>query len=180
MEIQQFKVGELEANCYFLISGDEVLMIDPGEEKEKIIEEFKKTGKKLKYIILTHYHSDHAKDAEKIKINLNSEILIHRDDGNYLNFNGVGADRLIKDGEDIEFGNDSLKVVHTPGHTEGSICLLGDNFLITGDTFFEEGYGRTDLPGGSPYKMKKSLERIGQLIKPGMTIYPGHGNFFQV
>ncbi len=87
-------------------------------------------------------------------------------------------DRFLKDEEEIRIGENILKVIHTPGHTPGSICLLGRDFIFTGDTIFREGYGRTDLKGGSEEKFVDSLNRLKAIIKPGMMVYPGHGEPF--
>jgi len=88
-------------------------------------------------------------------------------------------DRLLENNDIIKIGKESLKVLHTPGHTKGGICLLGDKTLFTGDLLFIDGYGRTDLPGGSDDQMQKSLEFISGVIKPGYKIYPGHGETFE-
>ncbi len=178
MEIQSMAVGDLSSNCYFIICGEEVLIVDPGQDVQKVIKKIKEIDKKTKKIILTHYHPDHSQESQNIKTIVGAQILAHREDVNFLNFIGVGVDQVIKDGDEILIGDDKLKVIHTPGHTEGSICLLGDDFIITGDTLFENGHGRTDLPGGSPHKMKKSLEKIKKLINPQIKIYPGHGKSF--
>ncbi len=180
MEIQSIKVGSLSTNCYFLTSENEIVIIDPGEDSEKVIEKIKEKKRKVKYIILTHYHPDHTQEAQKIKDFFDSEIIAHREDVGFLNFSGIGVDKLVEDKEKINFGNSSLEVIHTPGHTEGSICLAGNGFIITGDTLFEDGWGRTDLPGGSSYKMKKSLEKIKNFVNQKTKIYPGHGNSFYI
>jgi hydroxyacylglutathione hydrolase len=179
MEIESIVVGSLNTNCYLLVSENEILIIDPGQESDRILEKIKEKNKKVKKIILTHYHQDHTQEAQKIKVALNAQILAHRKDVSFLNFNEVGVDQVLKDQEIIEFNNHQLKVIHTPGHTEGSICLLGDNFIITGDTLFQEGHGRIDLPGGSCREIKKSLDKIKELVEPGMIVYPGHGEKFK-
>ena len=179
MRVHCLEVGDLLTNCYFISSDKELLVVDPGANPEKIIKALEETGKKIKKIILTHYHFDHNQAAEEIRKRFNSAILIHTDDRDFLKEGGIVADRSVKDKDEIEINGKILKVIHTPGHTEGSICLLGENFIITGDTLFENGYGRTDLPGGSPDKMKKSLERLRRKIKPGMHLYPGHGESFK-
>jgi hydroxyacylglutathione hydrolase len=180
MKIEKIVVGDLCTNCYFVYSKNEVIIIDPGGEIDLILKKIKDLNKKNKYIILTHYHPDHTTFAQELKNNNDIQVLIHKDDANFLNFTGIGADKLINDKDKIDINGDFLEVIHTPGHTEGSICLLGKNFLITGDTLFKDGIGRTDLPGGSSYKINKSLKKIDTLLKPEMTIYPGHGDSFVV
>ncbi|PIR07567.1 MBL fold metallo-hydrolase, partial [Candidatus Jorgensenbacteria bacterium CG11_big_fil_rev_8_21_14_0_20_38_23] len=94
-------------------------------------------------------------------------MLIHKEDKDFIKFN---VDQFLKDGDEIKVGEISLKIVHTPGHTKGSICLLGDGFIFTGDTLFEDAYGRTDLSGGSQTEMENSLEKLKKILKPGMKV----------
>jgi len=176
MEIKQLIVGELDTNCYLLISEGELAVIDPGGDSDKILEEIQKSKAKTKYIINTHCHPDHISGNEKIKKETAAEVLIHEKEKDFIAFQ---ADRFLKEGDKIKIGDIVLKVLNTPGHTRGSICLLGDNFIFTGDTLFKEGYGRTDLPGGSQREMEDSLRKLSEILKPGMIIYPGHGQAFK-
>jgi hydroxyacylglutathione hydrolase len=177
MEINLLIVGILGTNSYLLSSENELGLIDPGAEPEKILDKIRETRCKLKYIINTHYHHDHTGADEKIKKETGAEILIHEKEKDFINFK---ADRFLKDGEEIKIGKIVLKVLHTPGHTPGGICLLGEDFIFTGDTLFKDGYGRTDLKGGSQEDLVGSLKKIGNLLVPGMMVYPGHGEFFLV
>jgi len=179
MEVKRIIVGALETNCYLLADGREMALIDPGGNFTKIgqaVEEMKKAQTAdLKYIILTHYHSDHTGSVTEVKSQFGGQILISEAEKNYLDFK---IDKFLADKEDIKIGDCQLKVSYTPGHSAGSICLIGENLIFTGDTLFASGYGRTDLEGGSEEEMKKSLARLRQIIKPGMTVYPGHGEIF--
>jgi len=181
MEIKHLIVGPLLTNCYILISKGEALAIDPGGGLKKILKEIGEA--KLKYIILTHYHWDHLLAAPKLKKVTSAKILIHEDVKDFIKFE---VDQFLKEGDEIGYppfgrvGEISLKVIHTPGHTKGSICLAGDDFIFTGDTIFEDGYGRTDLPGGSQKDLEKSLKKLEKILKPGMKIYPGHGSIFKI
>jgi glyoxylase-like metal-dependent hydrolase (beta-lactamase superfamily II) len=161
-------------DCYILISNKEAVVIDPGAGLKKILKEIE--GKKLKYIILTHYHWDHILGALKLKEKTGAKILIHKGEKDFIKFQ---PDQLLDGGEEIRIGNEYLKIIHTPGHTKGSISILGKDFIFTGDTIFEDGYGRTDLPGGSKKDLKESLEKLEKVIKKGTKIYPGHGPTFQ-
>ena len=161
MEIKRLIVGDLETNCYLLISENKLIIIDPGGGVEKILKEIKEIKAKPKYIINTHCHPDHISANEGVKKETGAEIL------------------NLKDKSEIKIGKDILKVIHTPGHTKDSICLLGKNFIFTGDTLFKNGYGRTDLPGGSQKELEESLEKLSKLLKPGLMVYPGHGEIFQ-
>jgi len=174
MQIKQIVVGELFTNCYILISGNKAIVIDPGFDLEKIEREI--DGKKLVYIILTHYHFDHVTFASKLREKTGAKILIHKKEKDFIEFE---PDIFLKDGDTIELDDAKLKVIHTPGHTPGSICLLGENFIFTGDTLFKEGFGRTDLPGGSETDLIESLKKLKNIIKKGMKIYPGHGPQFE-
>ena len=211
MEIKYFVVGPLLTNCYLLISTAEAIgskdeirfqkmirrrserrfkeaaLIDPGGQTKEIFEELEKTQAILKYIILTHGHWDHTFSVGKVKEKTGAEILIHEAEKEFIKFK---ADRFLKDGDKIKIGASILKVVHTPGHTKGSICLLAENAIFTGDTIFKDGYGRTDLKGGSQKDLENSLEKLEKILKPphqkfggggkpGMKIYPGHGQIFE-
>lgn len=177
MEIKRIIVGPLMTNCYLIISDNELAIVDPGEESEKILEEIKKTKSQPKYIILTHYHFDHLLSAEEIKKKTGAKILFHEKEKEFLKFL---ADGYLKGNEKIKIGKIILKVIHTPGHSKGSICLLGENEIFVGDLFFKDGYGRTDLEGGSAEEMKNSLKKLSKILKPGMIVYPGHGQIFKI
>ncbi len=176
MEIRVLPVGAMKANCYLLLNENEMAIIDPGDEADLVIYEAEKTGKKTKYIIYTHCHFDHVSAGNRVRSALGGETLIHS--GEKSLFSGLDIDRYLEDGETLEVGNETLKVLHNPGHTPGSICLLGNDFIITGDTLFRDGTGRTDLAGGSEEDMERSLENICNIVSPGMRIYPGHGPDF--
>jgi glyoxylase-like metal-dependent hydrolase (beta-lactamase superfamily II) len=166
-------VGPLLTNCYILASKEEALILDPGGGLNSILKEVEKL--KLKYIVLTHHHFDHVLAAQKLKEKTGAKILIHKGEKDFIKFK---VDQFLKDGDEIKIGDIFLKVIHTPGHTRGSICLLGENFIFTGDTIFEDGYGRTDLPGGSQEDLENSLKKLEKIIKKGTKVYPGHGDQF--
>lgn len=177
MQIKRLIVGDLATNCYLLVSGNEMAVIDPGGGAEKILEEIRKSKVKVKYVINTHCHLDHILANEKISQETGAEILIHEKEKDFIDFE---ISRSLKDGDEIKIGEIILKVIHSPGHTKGSICLTSPNFVFTGDTLFKDGYGRTDLPGGSAQDLEKSLEKLKNLFKPGTSIYPGHGESFKI
>jgi hydroxyacylglutathione hydrolase len=162
VEIKRIPVGFLQANCYLLMSDNEILVIDPGGEPLKILKEIKKMKGRVKYIINTHSHPDHNSANKKIQKETGAEIL------------------KPKDGEIIRLGKITLEVIHTPGHSKDSICLLGDNFIFTGDTLFKDGYGRTDLLGGSLKELEESLKKLEKKIKPKIKVYPGHDEPFEI
>ncbi len=160
MQIKRLVVGPIQTNCYLLISGAEMAVVDPGGNPNKILEEIKKTGLKPKYIINTHSHFDHVLANEKIKKETGAEML------------------NLREGDKAKIGDEVLKIISTPGHSKDSICLFGQGFVLSGDTLFKDGYGRTDLEGGSEEEIQKSLKRLSEIIKPGTKIYPGHGEIF--
>jgi len=190
MILQKLCVGELSTNCYIL--GDEKtnqgVVIDPGGDFDLIDENIEKLNLKIKYIILTHGHIDHIKALVPLKKKTKAKVLIHKEDlpilsdptynlSQFIGENGSFSepDLLLKDGDTIEFGKKKLLVLHTPGHTPGSISLYTDNLLFTGDTLFCEGVGRTDLPGSSQEKLLNSVKQK-LFTKPDDTeVFPGHG-----
>jgi hydroxyacylglutathione hydrolase len=177
MEIKLLVVGPLLTNCYLVVSEKELLIIDPGGERREILPEAEKTKAKVKYIVDTHGHPDHIFANEEIRKETGAKILIHEAEKDFIKFR---VDKFLKDGDEIKIGDSVLKVLHTPGHTKGSICLLAKDFIFTGDTLFKDGYGRTDLPGGSQEDLERSLEKLKKILKPGMTVYPGHGEILKI
>lgn len=175
INIKRIVVGDFLTNCYVLSSDAESAIIDPGGDALKILRIIKKSAINLKYIINTHYHFDHTSCDEILKKETGAKILIHELEKDFVNFN---VDKFLKEGDNVKIGNIFLKVVHTPGHSKGSICFLGKNFIFVGDTLFKDGRGRTDLPGGNSSDLKLSLNKISKLFNPEMTIYPGHGEIF--
>jgi len=173
MRIIRIIASEIETNSYLILAKKPAL-IDPGTYPDVVFKNLKKhiKPKELKYIILTHYHYDHATATQAIKKETNAEVLIHEEDVKYLDFK---PDRILKDGEILDLGNVKLKVIHTPGHSPGSICLYEpeSKSLFSGDTIFSCGVGRTDLPGGDTKKIIDSIERLTKL--DFKILYPGHG-----
>lgn len=180
IEIKRLVVGSLQTNCYLVISNNvfthsEALLIDPGAEGDRILDEIKKNKTELKYIINTHYHFDHTDANEIVRKKTKAKILIHESEKNFVNFS---VDKFLKQDDEIKIGDIVLKVIHTPGHSKGSICLLEKSLpvIFTGDTLFEFGHGRTDLDGGSFSDIQQSLKNLSFFLKKGIKIYPGHGD----
>lgn len=174
MNITQLRVGSLQTSCYLLETEDEVLVIDPGGDFDTIVNNIKNPKAKVT-ILNTHHHYDHTLANNQLKEKFGAKILIHEQEKDYIDFE---ADHFLKNGEILKIGNTDLKILQTPGHTKGSICLLGDGFIFTGDTLFDGGYGRTDLPGGDSNQMFESLKKLKELLKKGTVVYPGHGDPF--
>lgn len=190
MILKALTVGPLETNCYIL--GDEkskeAIVIDPGGDFKEIEEQLKESKLKIKYIVLTHGHFDHTGALAQLKKATGAEVLIHAEDESMLSSDEhaqpfliesgadpCAADGTLKEGDRIQFGQYSLEVLPTPGHTPGGISLLIDKMIFVGDTLFCGSIGRTDLPGGSFERLIDSIKR--KLLTNGddYMIYPGHG-----
>ena len=183
-------VGVLETNCY-LVSDPaslDTLIVDPGGEAEQIMKVIKEKKLKPAAIVNTHGHADHTGANEAIKKYFGIKIYIHRLEADFLKdpfLNGSSflpesmtsvssADVLLDDGSELKIGGLAFKVVHTPGHTPGGICLVLRGAIFTGDTLFRGDIGRSDLSGGDDEALLKSL-KIFFKYPPATVIYPGHG-----
>jgi glyoxylase-like metal-dependent hydrolase (beta-lactamase superfamily II) len=190
MRYKLIVVGGLETNCglVYCPAGKECAVVDPGAEPERIIAAIAEEGLRPVLLINTHGHVDHTGANREIKDKYGLPLLIHAADKDYLGrthnlelslFLGAHdsppADRLLADGDVIEVGRGRLRVLHTPGHTPGGICLLGDGFLLSGDTLFFEGVGRTDLPGGDPRRLVSSIRDKLMTLPDDIVVLPGHG-----
>ncbi|MBM4141262.1 MAG: MBL fold metallo-hydrolase [Nitrospira sp.] len=189
MIIKKLVVGPLENNCYSIADEitKETLVIDPGDEPDRILELINENNFKVKYILCTHAHLDHVGAVPDIKKETGAKIVIHRDEyeiykraSEQAAIWGYELDPLpepeifISDGDKLEIGNLKLEVLHTPGHSPGGICLYGEGILITGDTLFAGSVGRTDFYGGDIEKLKRSFKRLMSLSNK-VKILPGHG-----
>lgn len=189
MKIIKLTLGMLAVNCYIVkYSENKAAIIDPGDEGEKIVKELERQDLDPTQIILTHGHFDHIGAAAFLKEKYNIPLYICEKDnimlsdreksGAYIapfvKYNTVKADGFLKEGDIIELGEASLKVMETPGHSEGSICLMGEDFIFTGDTLFQGSVGRTDLFSGSGKKLMESVKRLAGLEKD-YRLYCGHG-----
>ncbi len=185
-------VGPLQCNCS--IVGDEnsreAIVIDPGDDIEAIMEIVARHGLQVKQIVVTHAHIDHVGGAMKIKQRTGAPILLNQNDSALLRMldtqaqwlgmrppGKVAIDQSITSGDSVKVGAVEGKVLHTPGHTEGSICLYfePEKRLVAGDTLFAGSIGRTDLPGGSYDKIIRSLHESVLALPDETVVVPGHG-----
>lgn len=189
MNQKRLILGELETNCYLVWADNgEGIVIDPADEPEKILSAAKELGITVKAVVLTHVHFDHMLAAKSVCTYTGAPLLVGAGDAEALtdtnrNLSGwfspdqavaiEGAD-LLYEGDTISFGNETLTVLETPGHTPGCICLLSGNTLFSGDTLFRNSIGRLDFPGGDIEAMEHSLTRILQL-PDDTAVYSGHG-----
>lgn len=187
MKVYRVVVGGLDTNCYLVAAQDgSAAIVDPGRSADKIVAAINEHGLKPQYILLTHGHFDHIGAVEDLKKLYGVPVYVHPADGEMLtdpnkftkmhaNIPPVegGADRFYDDGDTIPLGGSEIKVMHTPGHTPGSVTLIAGRMLLTGDTLFEGDIGRTDFPGGDKRAMGKSLRKIG-MLDGDYTVLPGH------
>jgi|LSQX01.3.fsa_nt_gb glyoxylase-like metal-dependent hydrolase (beta-lactamase superfamily II) len=184
IKIEKVVVGEIEANCYIVTckKTEQLLVIDPGDDYEQISRVL--AGRKPEFVLNTHGHIDHIKEDARFGV----DVYIHSKDKSCLidpeknlsSFLGtpISIDANIitfEDNEVIKLGELALKVVHTPGHTPGSVCFKVGNVLFSGDTLFCGGYGRTDLPGGSESQLLVSIKDVLFALPANTIVYPGHG-----
>lgn len=191
IKILTFILGDMQTNCYFMIDEKtlETAIIDPAASADKIRQKTIERNLKVKYIILTHTHFDHMMALEELRVMLSVSVYVHEKDApallnpkqSYMDrFGGRNppckpADLYLRDGDTLLLGQSVIKVLHTPGHTKGSICLISDDSIISGDTLFRGDIGRYDLYGGDFNELKQSLKKISALDRD-YKIYPGHGS----
>jgi len=189
MIIRSLVVGPLENNCFIIADENtkEGLVVDPGDEPDRILDLINKNSFNIKYIVCTHAHFDHVGAVPDLKKETGAKIVIHRDELEiYKSTKDQAAiwgyeldplpepDIFVSEGDKIEVGNLRFEVLHTPGHSPGGICLYGEGILITGDTLFAGSVGRTDFYGGDMEKLKRSFRRLLSLSDK-IKVLPGHG-----
>jgi len=172
--LKMMAVGAYQANCYILGCRKtmEGIVIDPGAEALRIAREVTNTGLKIKYILITHGHPDHTGAAKELKGIIKAPVWIHRLDSRGLDF---PPDGTMVDGQEIEVGTYKIKVIHTPGHSPGGVCLYAPGAVFTGDTLFAGSIGRTDFPGGDHKGLIKGVKEKIFPLGDDLRVYPGHG-----
>ena len=191
MIIKCFTTGQLENNIYLVIDEKtkKAVLIDASALIPEITEAVKAYGADVEYILLTHGHFDHIMGLTELKKALNAKAVICHDDliiSDNINeftrlFGGLSEsvppvyEKFVKDGDIVTVGDMQIKVIHTPGHTEGGVCYLIEDKLFSGDTLFRESVGRTDLFGGSFEKLLDSVKNKLFKLDDNITVYPGHG-----
>ncbi|HVZ62411.1 MAG TPA: hydroxyacylglutathione hydrolase family protein [Candidatus Nitrosotalea sp.] len=169
MKVYQLQVGNMQNFTYVLEDEEtkESVVIDPSWDLELVLEVIERNALKVKYIINTHHHFDHTIGNDAMMKHTKSKILQHES-------STLKNDIRISDGEKITFGKSELTVIHTPGHSKDSICLVGDGKIFSGDTLFVGNCGRIDLPGGSAKELYHSLFDTLYKLDDDLMLYPGH------
>ena len=188
MNIITVKADAFGSNTYLLASGDEAYVVDPSVSVGAIKKAAQNANVKLCGILLTHGHFDHILSLDTLRTeagieayvgDADAELLTDGKKNAFYSFFGKErayrpAEHTLHDGDIITVGNETLRIMHTPGHTKGSLCFVTDGAVISGDTLFAEGIGRCDLYGGDMQLMRDSLKALS-LLDGDMIIYPGHG-----
>ncbi len=192
MILEGLALGPYQSNCYLVGSekSKQCFLIDPGDESEAIMGAVKENGVRVSLLVLTHAHIDHVSAVPAIKEETGAPLAIHEQEMGQLKsvLRRVSPpidpqvqeklshpERLLKEGDSIDLDDLHFKVIHTPGHTPGGICLYGHGMVFTGDTLFYYGIGRTDFPGGSTATIMKSLREKLMALPDETVVYPGHG-----
>lgn len=191
MIIRKLELSPFGSNCYIVGSESikEGMIIDPGMLAEEILKQVEDVGLKIKVIVLTHAHMDHTGALAEVKEATGAEVAMHADDAPLLHGSNpmmrmLGSskeppapDRLLKEDDAIDIGDLHFRVLHTPGHSPGGICLLEkDNEIVfTGDTLFQFSIGRTDFAGGSHEGLVQEIKDKLMILPDNTTVCPGHG-----
>ncbi len=191
MKIERLVTGELQSNCYIVWDENslESIIVDPGAEAEKIFRCIEEKSLAVKYIVCTHGHFDHIGAVSEVKRKTGAKVVINRKDIEiYMHAGEFAAswgfnieqpdepDLLVEEGTELRAGSLECRVLTTPGHSPGGICLYVQGVLFTGDTIFAGSVGRSDLYGGDIEALKKSFVRLISL-PPETEIMPGHGDY---
>ncbi len=188
MEVITYFGEGFDCNSYLVTEGNDAVLIDCAVPLARLARDLEKRGATLRYIILTHGHFDHILTLDEVRDATGAKVITHQNDAEMLTdgmkngycdfFHGdftVGAaDSTVSDGDVITAGDIELRVIHTPGHSKGSMCLECEDYLFTGDTLFANNIGRSDLYGGDARVIMKSLKMLAAM-NGELQIYPGHG-----
>jgi glyoxylase-like metal-dependent hydrolase (beta-lactamase superfamily II) len=189
VHINTIVVGRLETNCYILESSGEAVIVDPGDESERILRFIKAINVIPTRIVATHTHFDHVLGVDGVRKATKTPFMIHPDDLPMLQsmqsrvrqFMGFEVqpppkvDGYLKGGDFLKLGGETIRVLHTPGHSPGSLSLSGNGYVLTGDALFNQSIGRTDLPGGDLKTLMHSIKEQLFKLDDDTIVYPGHG-----
>lgn len=186
MKVKLFPSYGFSANCYALEIGNEAALIDVGEVTPEILEYVSEKGESLKYVLLTHNHFDHIGGVDKVLELSDAKLAIHAEDGKNLtnpSYNltsrvglsnpALRVDIMLQEGDELLLGGETIRVIHTPGHTLGGVCYVVGDVIFSGDTLFAGTVGRTDFVGGDMDTLLHSLKKLSEL-EGDYVVYPGH------
>ncbi|HLS66557.1 MAG TPA: MBL fold metallo-hydrolase [Pseudogracilibacillus sp.] len=191
MNIQSFSLGPIGTNCYVIRKGEQCLIIDPGWDAPVVTSYIEKENLEPQVILLTHAHFDHIGAVDELRKLYSLDVYLHEEERDWLEnaelnrsqfaLGGAGIttaapDKLLKEGR-LQIGKFSFDVVHTPGHSPGSVSFIFNefDFVVSGDVLFHHGIGRTDLPGGNIEQLARSITEHLYTLPDSFTVYPGHG-----
>lgn len=190
MDIRSFVVGPIDVNCYIVQDTEtkQGMVVDPGGDGESLWKYIQSEGIKIQVIVNTHGHGDHIGAVDFLRQKTGAPFMLHADDAQmvldakqnlsaYMGFavTTKPADALLSDGQVLSVGGLQFKVLHTPGHSPGGVCLLGEGVLFSGDSLFAESVGRCDFPGASAQQLLASLKEKLLNLPKDTKVYPGHG-----
>ncbi|MDR1204165.1 MAG: MBL fold metallo-hydrolase [Peptococcaceae bacterium] len=191
MKILVMVVGPIQTNCYLVYDEDtkDAMVVDPGFDGERILEAVRENGLNVKYIVNTHAHMDHVGADMEVKEATGAPLLLHRLDAPLLEEfremhmrkhsarqREIVADMTLEEGQVLEIGKARFTVLHTPGHSPGGVCLVGEGVCFCGDTLFQGSVGRTDFMGGSFEALKASIQNKLYCLDDATPVFPGHGD----
>jgi hydroxyacylglutathione hydrolase len=149
-------------------------VIDPPSDLSEILDYAEKNGLKIEMIFATHNHADHTGGINSLVEGTGAQVVVHKGDAPSLRKRRIPVNKEVDDGEKLKLGDVEIQVIHTPGHTPGSMCLLADGKLFTGDTLFVGNCGRSDLAGGDTRQLYDSLHKKLKILSDDILVYPGH------
>ena len=190
LNIKRLSLGPLGTNCYILYNGEDALIVDPGGDAKQIISFLDQQNVKPLCILLTHAHFDHIGGVEELRNHYNIDVYLHENEQEWLSnpelnrslfFTGEGfaikgPDHLLRPGK-IELGSFEFEIIHTPGHSPGSVSFIfkDDQFIVSGDVLFQNGVGRSDLPGGNFTQLESTIREKLYKLPDEYVVLPGHG-----
>ncbi|SEO15632.1 MBL fold metallo-hydrolase [Paenibacillus sp. OV219] len=192
-KIETFTLGPLQTNCYLLTeeTGKRAFIVDPGMGPKRLIERIKERGLTIEAIVLTHAHFDHMAGVDDVRRNFGCPVYLHDAEADWLTDarkNGSArwedvtpplttepAEYALSEGQQLELIGHTFRIMHTPGHSPGSVSLQCGEHLLSGDVLFRQSVGRTDLPGGKERDLYDSIRTKLYKLDPAVRVYPGHG-----
>ena len=179
LNFQVMPLGAYQTNCYILWGqdSDECIVIDPGYEPERVLLKAKSLGKSIAAILLTHGHFDHVGGVKEIAAQTDCKVFLCAEDlavPHRFTAGPLYYTDTYGEGSRLALAGLQLRILHTPGHTPGSVCILCEDQMFSGDTLFQDSCGRTDLPGGSFPQIRQSLLKL-RALEDDYTVHPGHG-----